>query len=132
VTDPHARMVAKGSEGKVPQSAVEFETCFHNSGDWALNLSEIATFEEEIRNRQASSNTIHRSVYVLPFYKQVGICTSRQFQVLWGDKLTFLAKFGLAIFQSLIVGSLFYNQPATSSGVFTRGGVILYIISQRS
>lgn len=28
---------------------------------------------------------------------------------------------------SLVLGSLFYSQPSTSSGVFTRGGVILYV-----
>jgi ATP-binding cassette, subfamily G (WHITE), member 2, SNQ2 len=130
VTDPHARMIAERFEDKVPRSADEFETCFQNGADGTLNLSVIAAFEEEIKNRQGSPNSIHRrSVYTLPFYKQVSVCTSRQFQVLLGDKLTFFAKFGLAIFQSLIFGSLFYNQPATSSGVFTRGGVILCLIS---
>jgi hypothetical protein len=44
----------------------------------------------------------------------------------WGDKVTFIGKNFLTIFQALIIGSLFYNQPATSAGVFTRGGVVLY------
>jgi len=63
----------------------------------------------------------------LSFYKQVRACTIRQFQVLWGDKMSFFGKFILTTFISLVFGSLFYNQPATTSGVFTRGGVILYV-----
>ena len=130
MTDENARIIARGSEDKAPRNSKELETCFKNSADRTSNLLQIAAFEDEINDRQAGLHSVHRrTIYALPFYKQVRVCTIRQFQVLWGDKFTFFAKFGLTILQSLIFGSLFYNQPATSSGVFTRGGVILYFIS---
>jgi len=127
VTDPHARMLAGGSEDKTPQNSKDLETCFQNSADGASNLSQIVTFEEEIKNRQESPYLVYRrGVYAIPFYKQVSICTAHQFQVLWGDKLTIFAKFGLAILLSLIFESLFYNQPTTSLRIFTRGSAPLY------
>ena len=126
ITDPYARRIAEGSEAKAPRTSQDLEAGFKHSADGESNLSAIGKFEEEIKSRQASPTGAHRrSVYTLPLRKQVSICATRQFQVLWGDKFTFFAKFGLTIFQSLVFGSLFYNQPATSSGVFTRGGVIL-------
>jgi hypothetical protein len=130
VTDPYARVIEEGFADKTPRTARDFESVFQRSADWTANMAAISSFEAEIKSRDINRTDAYnsrRSVYTLPFYKQVGVCTVRQFQVLWGDKLTFFGKFGLTIFQSLIFGSLFYNQPATSSGVFTRGGVILYL-----
>jgi ATP-binding cassette, subfamily G (WHITE), member 2, PDR len=135
VTDPNARIIMDGYADKAPRSAEDFERCFKNSPDGSAALAAIVSFEVEIEARHAAAgNAINstlpgRSVYALPFYKQVMVCTLRHFQVLWGDKTTFFGKFGLAIIQSLVFGSLFYNQPATSGGVFTRGGVILYLQS---
>ena len=80
-------------------------------------------------SQQSEADHVGRNAYTLSFYKQVQACTIRQFQVLWGDKMSFFGKFILTTFISLVFGSLFYNQPATSSGVFTRGGVILYFPS---
>ena len=65
-------------------------------------------------------------MYTIPFMEQVWACTIRQYQILWGDKVMFIGKSFLVVFQALIIGSLFYNQPATPSGTYTRGGVILY------
>lgn len=70
----------------------------------------------------------NKGVYTISFLQQVQACTIRQYQVVWGDKVTFIGKNFLTIFQALIIGSLFYNQPATSAGVFTRGGVVLYFV----
>lgn len=45
-----------------------------------------------------------------------------------GDKQSLGGKWGGILFQALIVGSLFYNLPATSLGVFLRGGVLFFIL----
>ena len=39
-----------------------------------------------------------------------------------------IGKYGGLVFQGLIVGSLFFNQPHTSAGVFTRGGVMFFLL----
>ena len=65
---------------------------------------------------------------------------------MFGDRAALAGKWGVVIFQALIVGSLFYDLPTTrfvlsatvflvfeslilfSSGVFTRGGVMFFIL----
>ena len=66
--------------------------------------------------------------YTLPFHKQVWACTHRQFLIMFGDRTSLGGKWGGIIFQSLIVGSLFFDQPKTSAGVFTRGGVLFLML----
>jgi ATP-binding cassette, subfamily G (WHITE), member 2, SNQ2 len=117
VTDPHGRVVKEGCE--VPRTPEDFERAFHDKEGSKSSSS------SEIKNTITRPSADH-GVYTISFYKQVQACAIRQFQVLWGDKMTFFGKFILTVFVSLVLGSLFYNQPTTSSGVFTRGGVILY------
>ena len=50
------------------------------------------------------------------FVQQVKACVIRQYQILWGDKATFVIKQVSTIVQALIAGSLFYNAPPTSAG----------------
>lgn len=137
VTDPNARVIKKGAEKSIPKTAEDLEKAFQESEDAKANFDAVAKFEEEVKQnnpactfREAvqqgkAKRASERSVYTISFFQQVKVCTIRQYQVLWGDKTTFLGKNFLTIFQALIIGSLFYNQPATSNGVFTRGGVML-------
>jgi ATP-binding cassette subfamily G (WHITE) protein 2 (SNQ2) len=137
VTDPNARVIK--DVDKVPRTAEDLERCFRNSPDAKANFDAIDKFEVEIQQNHSgdafrdavqggkAKNTSNRSVYTISFYQQVRACTIRQYQVLWGDKTTFIGKNFLTMFQALIIGSLFYNQPTTSAGVFTRGGVMLYL-----
>lgn len=85
-------------------------------------MADIANFEESLeaqrRERQAaSSKATKKKNYSLPFHKQVLACTQRQALVMIGDKQSLGGKWGGVLFQSLIVGSLFYNLPDSSSGV---------------
>ena len=138
VTDPNARVIRNGYEHKVPRTSQELEKAFHDSPAARDNFTAISAFEAEIREKHPADSfrdavgagkakhAAKKGVYTISFLQQVQACTIRQYQVLWGDKVTFLGKNFLTIFQALIIGSLFYNQPATSAGVFTRGGVVLY------
>lgn len=108
---------------RTPKTAQEFEAVFQDSTDSKANFDSIALFESEKKTGVPKGPS---SGYTLPFIEQVHACTIRQFQVLWGDKMSFFGKYILATFISLVFGSLFYKEPATTSGVFTRGGVVLY------
>ena len=55
-------------------------------------------------------------------------CTNRQFWVMLGDRQSLIGKWGGILFQGLIVGSLFYDLPKTSAGVFQRGGVLFFML----
>lgn len=68
----------------------------------------------------------NKSPYTVSFGQQVRACVSRQYQIIWGDKQTFFIKQGSTIVQALIAGSLFYNAPDNSSGLFIKGGALFF------
>jgi ATP-binding cassette, subfamily G (WHITE), member 2, SNQ2 len=140
VTDPNARVLKKDRDPiSIPRTSADLERRFRDSPAAKANLDSIRQFEQEVKETHPADSfrdaveqgkakrASNRSVYTISFLDQVKACTIRQYQVLWGDKTTFIGKNFLTIFQALIIGSLFYNMPATSTGAFTRGGVMLYV-----
>ncbi|MCJ1392519.1 hypothetical protein MMC18_005387 [Xylographa bjoerkii] len=133
VTDQHERQIRKGYEDRFPRSAEQFEEAFAKSDLHKANLEDMKGFEQQIdeqqRERQAAmTKATKKKNYTLPFHKQVLACTHRQFLIMFGDRLTLFGKWGGILFQALIVGSLFYDMPKTSSGVFLRGGVMFFML----
>ena len=122
VTDPHERQVREGWENRIPRSIEQFEEAFAKSDLQQQNLRDIEDFDKELeeqrRQRQeARSKASKKKNFALPFHKQVLACTQRQFLVMIGDKQSLGGKWGGILFQSLIVGSLFYDLPQSSAGV---------------
>ncbi|PNY27563.1 Brefeldin A resistance protein [Tolypocladium capitatum] len=62
------------------------------------------------------------------FAGQVRACVTRQHQILWGDRASFLIKQVSTVSQALIAGSLFYNAPATSAGLFIKSGACFFAL----
>ena len=133
VTDQHERQIREGYEDRFPRSAEQFEQAYTRSDVYAANLQDIAQFEQHIDEQQrarqaATTKATKKKNYTLPFHKQVLACTHRQFLIMSGDRLTLGGKWGGILFQSLIVGSLFYNIPQNSSGIFLTGGVLFFML----
>lgn len=133
VTDKHERHVKEGWEDRIPRSADQFGDMFLKSEQHIRNLQEIEELEKETKalieeRHAAQSKHTKKKNYTIPFYKQVIACTHRQFLVMIGDKQSLGGKWGGILFQALIVGSLFYDMPKTSEGVFTRGGVMFFML----
>ncbi|TGZ84441.1 hypothetical protein EX30DRAFT_131 [Ascodesmis nigricans] len=132
-TDVHARHVRKGWENRVPRTPEEFESAYRKSAIAKGVLREMREFEEELgkvkaeREREMTEET-RRKNYQIPFRKQVYQCAVRQFQVLKGDPATLYGKWGGILFQSLIVGSLFFQLPESAIGVFPRGGIMFFTL----
>ncbi|KAL4810836.1 ABC-2 type transporter-domain-containing protein, partial [Aspergillus unguis] len=132
VSDPNARRVRKGWEDRIPRSAEDFQRAYRNSEDHKESLKDIEDFEEEVdlqaEEREEARKKAPKKNYTVPFYKQVLILSERQFKIMWGDRQTLFGKWSILTFQALIIGSLFYNLPDTSAGVFTRGGVMFFVL----
>lgn len=82
-----------------------------------------ADFQESVqyeKNPKLSKN----SPLTTSFTTQVKACIARQYQIIWGDKATFIIKQLSTLAQALIAGSLFYNAPNNSSGLFVKSGAI--------
>lgn len=133
VTDVHERSVRPGWENRIPRSAEDFAAIYRKSDAYQRNLADIADFEAHTaeQQRQISQNTFKatkKKNYTISFPSQVMAVTQRQFLVMWGDKASLVGKWGGIVYQGLIVGSLFYQLPATAAGAFTRGGVLFFVL----
>lgn len=133
VTDPHERSIRQGWETKVPRSAEDFAAAYKKSEAYQRNLADIADFEmqtgEQLRQISLkSSKATQKKNYTISFPQQVLALTKRQLLVMWGDKASLGGKWIGIVFQGLIVGSLFFNQPNTVAGAFTRGGVLFFVL----
>lgn len=130
VTDRHERQVREGWEDRVPRTAEEFARAYQASDMAAATQADIAEFESSIaqqneERRLRATEKIRAMNYTIPFHMQVVACTKRQFRVMVGDPLSMGGKWGGILFQSIIIGSLFYNLPQDSNGVFPRSGVLV-------
>ena len=133
VSDPHERQIREGYEDRIPRSAEQFEDAYLKSRIHEENLRDIQSFEQEAESQrqerlQASSKATKEKNYTLSFWKQVTACAHRQVLVTIGDPLSLYGKWGGILFQSLIVGSLFFNMPQNASAVFSRGGVLFFML----
>jgi hypothetical protein len=132
VTVPSERQIRPGFEG-FPRNNIELAQAYQRSSIKATMDQELSypTSEEAKSNTQAfieavsmdrSKHLSKSSPFTVSFGQQVRACVLRQYQILWGDKATFCIKQGCTLFQALIAGSLFYNAPDNSSGLFIKGG----------
>lgn len=133
LTDEHERRVKEGWEDKIPKMPEEFDRAFKGSDAEKKNWQEIEEFESTVEEQrrvreQQTSKATKKKNYTLSFPQQILACTNRQFWVMLGDRQSLIGKWGGILFQGLIVGSLFYDLPRTSAGVFQRGGVLFFML----
>lgn len=117
VSDPNARRVKPGWEDHIPRTADDFQAAYRQSDVYKSALADVESFERETKEqeheREAARSKMMTKNYTVPFWKQVMILTHRQFLVIFGNRATLAGKWGVILFQALIVGSLFYNLPDT-------------------
>ena len=133
VSDKHERRVKEGWEDRIPHSAEQFEKAFDESEIQKANLEDISGLESKLEEQRqarlsAATQATSEKNYSLSFHQQVFALTRRQFQIMVGDRQSLFGKWGGILFQSLIIGSLFYNLPKDATGVFPRGGVLFLLL----
>ncbi|AJU80986.1 ATP-binding cassette transporter snq2 [Saccharomyces cerevisiae] len=141
LTDPNGfHLIKPGYENKVPRTAEEFETYWLNSPEFAQMKKDIAAYKEKVNTektkevydesmaQEKSKYTRKRSYYTVSYWEQVKLCTQRGFQRIYGNKSYTVINVCSAIIQSFITGSLFYNTPSSTSGAFSRGGVLYFAL----
>ncbi|KGO74104.1 CDR ABC transporter [Penicillium italicum] len=120
------RTVRPGWEEKVPNTPEDFEACYKNSSICKDQMDSIVdpeklTYEAEDLALAVSSEKRKQhiprnsSVYTANLWDQISACALRQFQVIWGDKLSLFVKVGSALIQAL-----------DSSSIFLRPGVCFF------
>lgn len=144
VSVPTERQIAPGFEKLVPQTAEELENYFRASALFQRNNAHALPptdkclqqeFEDMKRARELEKNrllsswfTRRKSPYQVSFGRQITACTKRQFQIIWGDRLTNILNIFSSLIMSLVTASLFYNLQNDSSSIFPRPGALFYPI----
>ncbi|KAE8315830.1 ABC-2 type transporter-domain-containing protein [Aspergillus transmontanensis] len=139
VTVPTERKIRPGYENRFPKNAeailAEYQrsTLYQTmtreydypSSDAARQRTE--EFKESVAWEKAK-HLPNSSTLTVGFWDQLIACTIRQYQILWGEKSTFLIKQVLSVAMALIAGSCFYNSPDTTAGLFTKGGAVFFAL----
>lgn len=136
VTAINEREINPNHKGIVPSSPTEFALIYDTS-EVAKRMrqeledhmcdskrqKETEAFQEIIQRQKHKFAPKHRPEKV-DFYTQVRAALIRDWQMRWGDQWTLWARQGTTFVQAWIIGSLFYSIPASTGGLFLRGGTI--------
>ncbi|KAK4183343.1 ABC-2 type transporter-domain-containing protein [Podospora australis] len=143
VTVPTERLIAPGFEKTFPRNPDQLRAEYEKSPIFSRMTAEYSYPEsQEAIERtklfqqgvQAEKNKHlpKNSPLTVSFFQQVMACIIRQYQILWGDKATIAIKQVSTLAQALISGSLFYNAPDNSSGLFLKGGALFIALLHNS
>jgi ATP-binding cassette subfamily G (WHITE) protein 2 (SNQ2) len=139
VTVPNARAIIKGREEDFPRGKDEVLAAFQQSLFQENMLVELdypqshearsntATFRESVASEKAKFLP-QNSAITTSFFTQVKVAVIRQFQIVWGDKATLIVKQVSTLVQALVAGSLFYQAPDHSGGLFLKGGALFFCL----
>ncbi|KAF8469447.1 ABC-2 type transporter-domain-containing protein [Kalaharituber pfeilii] len=137
-TDEYEREYADSrASSTVPSSPEELEKAFHESPAWTALNEEMEQYREEINRK----NEIHehfitavkedkrlgtskKSVYTIPYHRQIWALMKRQFLLKWQDKFSLAVSWITSIAVAIVTGTLYLDLPKTSAGAFTRGGLM--------
>ncbi|KAF4978793.1 hypothetical protein FZEAL_4883 [Fusarium zealandicum] len=142
ITDPNERRFRPGFEHRTPRTPEELEAAFRNSQNYQDLLADVAAYKESLHQSDyqdakrfqgavqdsKSKHVSDKSSYTISFPRQVIACTRREAWLLFGDTTTLWTKLFVIVSNGLIVGSLFYGQPSTTAGAFSRGGALFFSI----
>ncbi|BFZ62298.1 Multidrug resistance protein [Saitoella coloradoensis] len=140
VTDPAGRFPKAGWESRVPRTADEFEKYWRASPEYQSMLVEMGAHEgrhdgqrtlemfDASTAQEKAKHQRRKSPYTVNYRMQLTACIKRSYQRTWGDKPFLFSKVFAAIFQSLIIGSVFYDTAQDTSGFFSLGGVLFFAI----
>ncbi|KAJ5153278.1 CDR ABC transporter [Penicillium canariense] len=143
VTNPQERRAKPGMEGRVPRTPDEFESAWLKSAEYQQLQREIASYEEQYpagddqaaavefqeqkRNKQAD-HTRPKSPYIISVPMQIKLNTVRAYQRLWNDAASTVSTIVSNIIMALIIGSVFYDSPNTTSGFISKGAALFFAV----
>lgn len=139
VTVPTERRIEPGMENRCPKNAEQLRSYYEGTElrrtmalEYNYPTSDEASkvtkqFQEAVRSEK-SPGLSKGSQLTVSFYAQVQSSIVRQYQLLWGDKVTFFIPQILNFVQALVTGSLFYNAPNTTAGLPFKSGALFFAV----
>ncbi|KAG5926361.1 hypothetical protein E4U42_003395 [Claviceps africana] len=139
VTVPTERKIREDKKLTFPRDALSIRNAYEQTETFKNMKAEYDyPFTEDAKKRtelfesavqmDKQKGVSKTSPFTVGFPQQVKACVVRQYQIIWGDKATFLIKQVSTIVQAVIAGSLFYNAPSTSAGLFSKSGACFFAL----
>ncbi|KAJ6115454.1 hypothetical protein N7486_001232 [Penicillium sp. IBT 16267x] len=139
VTVPTERMIRPGYERTFPRNAdlvlAEYQkspvlgwmTAEYDYPTTALAKERTEAFKESVAHEK-HPRLPKSSALTTDFFTQVKAAIARQYQILWGDKATFFIKQVSTLIQAFVSGSVMYDSPDDSSGLFLKGSALFFAV----
>ncbi|CAK7227035.1 hypothetical protein SEUCBS140593_006442 [Sporothrix eucalyptigena] len=139
VTVPTERQIQAGFENTFPRNGAALREVYEKTPIYQKMVTErdYPSTEEAKANTKAFEGAIASEKYprlpkgspfTVGFATQVKACIIRQYQIIWGDRTSFVTKQASTIVQALISGSLFYNASDNASGLFVKSGAMFFAL----
>ncbi|KAM0791176.1 hypothetical protein ACM66B_005660 [Microbotryomycetes sp. NB124-2] len=141
VTDPRGRFIREGVDPRsVPQTAKDMAAYWRKSELGKKNAAKVQalidqhsksdkmqTFRESAKQEKAK-HLSPKSPYVISYPMQLRLAMVRRAKMMINDAPTTIIVTCAAIFQALIIGSVYYKLANSTAGFFSRGGVLFFAI----
>ncbi|EMC93966.1 hypothetical protein BAUCODRAFT_75202 [Baudoinia panamericana UAMH 10762] len=136
-TDPFEREYQEGRDAtNVPSTPSDLADAFERSDYASRRDQEMSTYRKRVGEEQqvyedfklaviqGKRRASKKSVYSIPFYLQVWALIKRQTTLKWQDRFELTVSWVTSIVIAIVIGTVWLQQPQTSAGAFTRGGVL--------
>ena len=137
-TDAFEREYKEGySAVNAPHDPDSLAKAFRDSKAFERLNEEMTVYREDLKNQEESfrefelahheakrKHTTKSSVYTAPLYLQIWAIMQRQFLKQWQDKFGLAVSWATQILIAILLGTVWRDLPQTSSGAFTRGGLL--------
>jgi ATP-binding cassette subfamily G (WHITE) protein 2 (SNQ2) len=140
VTDPNAR-IPRADMTFAPRTAAEFEAHYKRSTIWQINKADMDSFRRDFvgQPKRASAylesvaaehakHTRTMSPYTISLPMQVRAVMLRRVQIMKGDWVSPVIKVVMYILNAIIIGTVFFKVPDSTSAYFSRGGVLFFSV----
>jgi ATP-binding cassette subfamily G (WHITE) protein 2 (PDR) len=141
MTSALERVVRPGWEDRVPRTPDEFAQRWKDSPERAALLAQMEAYEQkyplggehaqkfaESRKAQQASGQREKSPYTLSYTQQIKLCLWRGFVRLKADPSITLTQLIANSVMALIISSIFYNLPSTTSSFYLRSALLFFAV----
>ncbi|KAI2828074.1 hypothetical protein CBS133816_5818 [Aspergillus niger] len=145
ITNPTERQPRRDMENRVPRTSEEFETYWCQSAEYQGLQREMSDHKQIAvsHSREQLPNPNLDEQQKQPVQKQnnwqypslmlqVRLTIIRAFQRVWNERASAACKITVNFIIALLIGSMFYNTPATTAGFFSKGAVLFYLVMLNS
>ncbi|RAH84602.1 ABC transporter-like protein [Aspergillus japonicus CBS 114.51] len=139
VTSPAERLILKDAAGPVPTDPDGLAAAFRESAEYRQLQEDIVRYQAEVASDgqrvQAFRDDVHqiRSSWVprqaiapSTLAKQIWVAMRRYYQLLWGDKWTFLTLVAFVALNAVINGPAYYKAPKDVTGTYEKSSALFF------